>query len=250
MLDEIPAADIPWGEKVPGAIWRGALTGMKRNGFRVVQTMKANANNINDTRTVKQDLCMNMQRCKLVYQASTSSVVNASLVGVATAHAHNTFADPIVPEILDGVRMYGPRATFQDMLRYKAVIMLEGNDISSGLKWALYSNSVVLAQQPTYTSWAMEECLEPWIHYIPLADDLSDVEEKAQWVIDHDAEAQTIAHAGSLWISDLVYHPQVAADEATIFDETFRRYQQHFAYNPALTMENMVHSLQQPIAKQ
>ena len=120
---------------------------------------------------------------------------------------------------------------------YKAIIMLEGNDISSGLKWALYSNSVVLAQVPTFTSWAMEELLEPWVQFIPLADDLSDVEEKARWVLDHDDQAQQIAHAGSLWISDLIYHPDVAAEEAGIFDETFRRYKQHFVHNPSLSLE-------------
>jgi Glycosyl transferase family 90 len=236
MLDEIPAADIPWSEKLDGAIWRGALTGMKRNGFRVVQSVKAGANNAN----IKRDLCMNMQRCKLVYEHATSSLINASLVGVAATHTHNAFSAPVVPNILDGVRLFGPRASYHDLLRYKAIIMLEGNDISSGLKWALYSNSVVLAQNPTYTSWAMEEELQPWVHYVPIADDLSDVEEKARWVAEHDEQAQEIARSGSLWISDLVYHPDAQADEDAIFDETFRRYKQHFAYNPALTAESML----------
>jgi hypothetical protein len=86
-------------------------------------------------------------------------------------------------------------------------------DVSSGLKWALYSNSVVLMPRPTFTSWAMEERLEPWVHYVPLRDDLSDVEDRVRWVIDHPDQARAIAHAGTLWISDLVYHPHADDDD-------------------------------------
>jgi Glycosyl transferase family 90 len=137
-----------------------------------------------------------------------------------------------------GVHLVGPHLSYTDPLQYKALIMLEGNDISSGLKWALYSNSVVLMQRVTCTSWAMEELLEPRVRYIPFADDLCDVEEKVQWELDHDEKAQQIAHSGSLWISDLVYHP----DEERIIDESIHRYKQHFVLNPTLH-ENHVLSL-------
>lgn len=112
--------------------------------------------------------------------------------------------------------------------------------ISSGLKWALFSNSVVMTQAPTKTSFAMEELLEPWVHYIPLAEDLSDVQEKMQWVIDHDAAAQQIAHRGKLWISDLVFHPDVQKDEEHIFDDILRRYLTHFHHQPNLHIDNAI----------
>ncbi len=41
--------------------------------------------------------------------------------------------------------------------------MLEGNDVASGLKWALLSQSVVMMPPPQHTSWAMEELLQPWV---------------------------------------------------------------------------------------
>ena len=53
-----------------------------------------------------------------------------------------------------------------------------GNDVSSGLKWALLSRSVVIMQTPTKTSYAMKELLQPWTHYIPIDDRFSDVEDK------------------------------------------------------------------------
>jgi len=232
MLDEIPLNDIPWSEKKNAAIWRGALTGMKRAGFRVFQESLKDQS--------KYSMCQNLQRCRLVYNYANSSLVNASITGVLMYHPHNMIEGPVIPEVLNGVRLYGSRLSYDVLLQYKALIMLEGNDISSGLKWALYSNSVVLAQVSLYTSWAMEELLEPWVHFVPLADDLSDVHEKMQWVLDHDEEAQKIAHAGTLWISDLIFHPDAASDEEAVFDETFIRYKQHFVHSPDLTGERLI----------
>ena len=36
------------------------------------------------------------------------------------------------------------------------------------------------------------QLLEPWVHYIPVALDLSDLEKNVHWAIDHDEEAQAI----------------------------------------------------------
>ena len=106
--------------------------------------------------------------------------------------------------------------------------MLEGNDVASGLKWALLSQSVVLMPTPTHTSWAMEEFLEPWVHYIPLNENATDVDEKMQWVIDNDDIAQRIAERGTLWMEDLVFHPDAEGDDRWIQEEMVRRYQAHF----------------------
>jgi hypothetical protein len=74
----------------------------------------------------------------------------------------------------------------------------------------------------------MEELLEPWVHYIPLNEDFSDVEEKMQWILDNDEQAQLIAQRGSSWIYDLVLHPEAANDDKQIQDEIIRRYRAHF----------------------
>jgi hypothetical protein len=63
---------------------------------------------------------------------------------------------------------------------------------------------------------------------IPLSEDLHDVEEKMQWIIDHDELAQSIAYRGSLWMQDLVYHPEAADDDRLVQEEIVRRYLQHF----------------------
>jgi hypothetical protein len=210
-LNHVNTADTKWEQKYDMAVYRGALTGRNKADYK----------------STDLKFCEQVPRCNLVYQHGNSSIIDAKLVPYGKMKY--PLSDP-----LNGIKMFGNPMSMDEMLKYKAIIMLEGNDVSSGLKWALFSNSVVLTQTPTCTSWAMEELLQPWVHYIPINDNLSDVEEKVQWVLDHDVEAQTIARNGRLWIADLVYHPDADKDNEDILDETLKRYSSHFTYSPTL----------------
>ena len=116
----------------------------------------------------------------------------------------------------------------QIMLKYKAIIIIEGNDVASSLKWALYSRSVVMMREPTKTSFAMEELLVPWVHYVPLRSDFSDVREKMQWVITHDEEARKIAERATLFIHDLLFHQDAAKENDQIQTDILLRYMRFF----------------------
>ena len=76
--------------------------------------------------------------------------------------------------------------------RYKVIIVLQGNDALSGLKWALYSRSLVLISPQTMTSYLMEKLLKTWGHYIPLNPDISNVREMMKWVHENDNGARRI----------------------------------------------------------
>ena len=67
------------------------------------------------------------------------------------------------------------------------------------------------------------------MHYIPLNVNATDVEEKMQWVLDHENTARRIAERASLWMEDLCFHPDAALDDRLIQEEMIRRYNAHFA---------------------
>ena len=219
-LNDVIPADRSWNRKRNMAVYRGALTGTNR------VTTPARMNK-NDKELLDTVYCQEVPRCNLVFKHGQSEYVDAKLVASKTK-------DERIPATLRNVTMFGSGMNFQQMLEYKGIIMLEGNDVSTGLKWSLYSNSVVLTPKPTCTSWAMEELLVPYVHYIPLHDNLTNVEEQVKWMIEHDKEAEQIAYNGKLWMMDLVYHTDVKKDTEEIIDETFRRYMEHFVYNPEL----------------
>jgi hypothetical protein len=90
----------------------------------------------------------------------------------------------VCQNVLNGVKLVGDSKSRESLLEFKGIIMVEGNDVASGLNSALLSQSVVLMPPPGHTSWLMEELLEPWIHYIPLEEDFPDLESKMQslWI--------------------------------------------------------------------
>lgn len=233
MMGRIPSQDVPWSEKRDQAIFRGTLTGLLPPDSRFdLATRSSSAPILGDDDAAEK--CQELDRCRLVYEvnafyqshAGKKPLVDAKLVTPLLQHTD-------MPRAIQGIELFGGRKTKQGLLKYKAIVMLEGNDVGTGFKWALFSNSVVMtAERPKFTSWAMEELLEPWVHYIPLDPHnfRQDVDAKMQWVLDHDEEAQAIARRGSLWIRDLLNHPDADPDDQAISDEMVRRYRAHFVY--------------------
>ena len=74
----------------------------------------------------------------------------------------------------------GPRISIREMLKYKYLISLEGNDIATNLIWILSSNSVPIMPHPTKETWFMYGLLKPYVHYVPL-DLKKPVEETLQY---------------------------------------------------------------------
>jgi len=193
--------DIPWEKKKLGAVWIGDMTGGPEASL-ITPDMSS------------QQICYWNPRCNFVYQHRNSSLVHARL---SSTLWHNVTKENL-PEVCCD------RMSRKDILEYKILISLEGNDVSSGLKWMLFSNSVVMMKPATLTSWAMEELLVPWLHYLPLNEDGSNAEEMVKWVGENDRKAQRIAERGTLFMYDLVYHPDAEKDDFDIKKEILRRY--------------------------
>jgi Glycosyl transferase family 90 len=195
--------------------------------------------------------CRKTPRCNIVISYYNSSIIDARISGksghnrpsVIEVQSNNGPAELIQKGRNAGnaarsnksqtstnmIDLYGSYLSLEDLLKYKVLIMIEGNDVSSGLKWALYSSSVVVMPYPaTATSWAMEELLEPWVHFVPVKQDLSDLEFVVNWIFSHEEEAQYISLRARLWIEDLLFHPDAAKEEEYIQNETLKRYRANF----------------------
>ena len=212
-VSDVVEFETKWEHKLPMAVWRGALTGRASSHIETVAE------------------CLEVPRCRLVYQFDlnqtslnyqhklvsakfASSASNKWTVGTPVIDDHPNNTSPPVHNYLN----------MEQLLQYKAIIVLEGNDVSTGLKWALFSQSVVMMPVPTKTSWAMEEYLQPWVHYIPLRQDLSNVEAQVQWMRDHDDEAKRIAERATLFIYDLLFHPEAKLEHILVREGLLKLY--------------------------
>ena len=209
--------DRPWNEKQSKGIFRGRLTGHALYPNRtVIDGLTVNISNIYANEV---DYCNSVDRCRFVLRQNSSASVDARLI--------DTMNKPLSASVAN-VPLLGDKLNMTEFLSYKVLLVLEGNDVASGLAWSLLSNSVVMMPSPTFSSWLMEEVLEPWVHYIPIDVSFDDVEEKMQWIQDHDEEAETIAQAGSLWVKDLLDHPDADTDDQEIFRQMLERYEKLF----------------------
>lgn len=137
-LYEVYETDTPWEDKRDCGIFRGQLTG-SRDGY--------------DKTLSDEENCLRLKRCRLVYNHGNSTLIDAGLTSTRGR----------LPDVLNGVTLVGEKIDIGDIMKCKGIIMIEGNDVASGLKWALLSQSVVLMSAPKHTSWAMEELLKPWV---------------------------------------------------------------------------------------
>ena len=84
----------------------------------------------------------------------------------------------------------------EQMAACRYQLAIEGNDVATNLKWALYTDSAVLMPLPTVETWLLESQLRPWVHFVPVRDDFADLEVKLRWCEEHEGHAGSIAAAG------------------------------------------------------
>ncbi|WP_029035038.1 glycosyl transferase family 90 [Salinimicrobium terrae] len=93
------------------------------------------------------------------------------------------------------------KSTLYEHLQYKFILALEGNDVASNLKWVMSSNSIAVMPRPKYETWFMEGKLIPNYHYLEIKDDYSDLEERLNYYIENEVEAQQITRNAQEYVS-------------------------------------------------
>ncbi|KAI9206140.1 glycosyl transferase family 90-domain-containing protein [Polychytrium aggregatum] len=152
---------IPWSEKIPMMFWRGSTTGGSpvNLGYAFYHRHRL---------------------VKLATNDSHMDIAFTDLVQCGYFCEHMRLNYPLAPSV-----------PFSNNFKYKYLIDIDGNTFSQRYMPFLQSNSLVFKMtifQEYFDGW-----LEPFVHYIPINVDLSDLSEKLQWAIDHDEEAEQIA---------------------------------------------------------
>ncbi len=158
-MKELRNAWCPWQKKSDTAWWGGALTGdwWSKNEPRTITRREVLEH---FARSPSDRICLQMT------QLSGSS------------------ATP------KGVRLSG-KFTKKQAFSHKCIVMLPGNDISSGSSWYFCGNSVVLMPRPHQEHILYFE-MEPWQHYVPIENDPNDILVKLDWVLNNQEKAQQI----------------------------------------------------------
>ena len=82
--------------------------------------------------------------------------------------------------------------TDYDMVEYKYILNIDGNASTwDATAWKMNSGSVIFKVDAPWVQWFYSEYL-PYEHYIPIKDDMSDLQEKYRWCEEHQEECEKI----------------------------------------------------------
>lgn len=101
---------------------------------------------------------------------------------------------------------FAPRCGLADHLNHKYIPIIDGNCIASNHQWVFASGAVPLMITHPENEYWFKQYIQPMVDHVPIHYDLSDLEEKLEWLVTHDAEAQQIAAAAKR-MSDTVFSP-------------------------------------------
>jgi hypothetical protein len=101
-----------------------------------------------------------------------------------------------------------PFMSISEQLNYKFILSIEGNDVATNLKWIMASNSLCFMTKPKYETWFMEGTLKPGYHYVELADDYSDLEEKIAYYLHDSDEAKRIINNANNYVKPFLNYKQ------------------------------------------
>jgi hypothetical protein len=89
-----------------------------------------------------------------------------------------------------------------DQLKYKYILDIDGfSNTWDGTVWKLYSGSVLLKVKGVWKQWYYDNMKE-WIHYVPVNNDFSDINEKIEWCINNDDKCKLISENARQFVKE------------------------------------------------
>jgi hypothetical protein len=80
----------------------------------------------------------------------------------------------------------------EEQSNHKYVLNIDGHVKAFRLSNEMRMHSVILLVDSPYTLWFQDK-LKPYVHFVPVSDDLSDLESQIEWCRDNDSKCKTIA---------------------------------------------------------
>ncbi len=158
-----------WSNKIEKLFWRGSGT----DGFYAINNYAKNP------------------RAKLVLLSKKNPTIDAAFV------TPGPFGKTLPPWTY-AFRLT-PHVPLIDHLKYKYQLIIDGLTCTyPGTQWRLYSGCLSFKQESDNIMWFFGE-LQPYVHYIPVHNDMSNLVAQVDWAIQNDAEAQQIANQAKLF---------------------------------------------------
>jgi hypothetical protein len=157
----------PWKHKKEMVIWRGTTTGSPHNGSYTPSNFR------------------DFPRTKLVdLSLANPDIVDARFTKLC--QGAELFAAQLSKYCGNFMPIWGH-------IPYKYQILVDGNTCAfSRAYWQLLSNCVMFKQTSSHIQWYYRG-LKPYVHYVPVKEDLSDLISQVKWARSHDKKVHLIS---------------------------------------------------------
>jgi hypothetical protein len=161
------APSIPtWAHRLSKAVWRGSTTGGPAREYEI---------NSSRARLVR----LSLDNPGLLDARFTTCLVNAATC-----------------RIMEKEGMMGQSMSHMEQLKFKMVVMVDGNSLPDRFAHQLALGSVILKQESQHEEFWYKDAI-PWVHYIPVANDLSNLVQRIKEGLSNETLLRSISHAGS-----------------------------------------------------
>lgn len=178
---------LPWTDRRPSLVWRGSSTGL----------LQQTACGLDDLPRYRM--------CK--YAAQLGSAADVALTGIV--QAANPLEEALIHERVTREGLLRPFIPMTEMARHRFILDIDGNSNSWNFMQKLRLGCCVLRVESRWQQW-FEDRLTAWEHYIPVASDLSDLMDRAEWCFAHPAECSAVAERGRQVAVDMKFSDEMS----------------------------------------
>lgn len=176
-VDEPIDQEVNWEDKVETAVFRGASTG---EGVTLATNMRLKAAAISENKEVDTDGVLFLDAGITKWNLRPRKLENSSrLQTIDVKDTGLTLVDWM---------------SFKDQMKYKYILHIDGHVSAFRLTSELGSGSVVLKVESEWTMW-FSHLLKPYVHYVPVKSDLSDLIDQVKWCKQNDDKCREITRA-------------------------------------------------------
>jgi hypothetical protein len=179
---------LPWSKKANRVLWRGSTTGAY---------------------DLTRDTVSQAPRVRLCELGRTMGPV-ADFGITDVVHARSKADAEDIKLFLQDQDVWRERMSQTDMGANKFLLEIDGNANSWGFFAKLLMGCCVLKVHSPFEQWFYDR-LQPGIHYVPVAHDLSDLPDKVQWCLRNERACHKIADAGRRLAESMTFEAEMAS---------------------------------------
>ncbi|WP_218139109.1 glycosyl transferase family 90 [Paracoccus alkenifer] len=176
-LGNLESGRIDWDDRLPRVVWRGGTGGRALGsgaghgeGMRLISALRRHRAGTLGRRKLER-VIRSTHRWLVLDRVKDDPRFDLGFVDSA---------DYVISDTPLHAYLERPRLTPQDMQRFRYIAVLRGNDVGSSFYWTMNSGSVGFVQETPYETFASGH-FRPWEHYIPFAEDGSDLPARLDW---------------------------------------------------------------------